>query len=130
MLSCCLSVFGAAEGTASFQRKRRVFPALEPAAHNILPVCSMKSELPDILSAGSGPPRSLFCSEAFDRLAEIRSVRDLLRVSLVNNRSEQGLIGHKAFFRQLALFITPDDHRIDAHSTACRHVAGSEGDSR
>jgi hypothetical protein len=82
--------FWAREKIAALERERSALSAFDFAAYHVFPVGSVESQLPNIVSSGSGTPCGLRRGDASDGLAKVWSVPGFLRIGFVDQTRKQG----------------------------------------
>src|SRR5215470_9541659 len=82
------SGFRSLEEVATLQREAATLATFKPATHRIFPVSCVQCFFPNVVPAGSRPPRRLLRAYPLERLPEIRSVPSFFRKSLIQQRQD------------------------------------------
>ena len=87
------AVRGPLEPVAPLGRERASSGRREPPPDGVLPVGRVHDELPDVVAAGSGPPRDTALGKASDRASQVRAMPGLPVVRLVDEREKKRPVG-------------------------------------
>ena len=79
---------GAGEKIAPLERKRPTLLAEQTTPGNILPICGVQGDLPDVMTFGPRPPRRLLDRNSPQRLPKVRPMPGFGLIPLLQNFDE------------------------------------------